>query len=180
MYQKQNRSSKTKKLFKYLEKSQIDTILERARNSGNTRNYLILLTFFRTGMRCDDLTSITKRDIKVDRIVIRQGKGNKDRQIPLEPALKDLLSFHCSNINLDDKLFPLTNAQVRNIVHRYEGEHIVTPHTFRHSFAVHYLKSGGNIRCLQKILGHTDLNTTAVYLDLIANDIIDDFKRIEW
>jgi site-specific recombinase XerD len=180
MVQQKKKQKKPKKLFKYLEKTQIDEVLERARNNGGTRNYLILLTLFRTGMRCDDLTSFTKRDIKSDRIVIRQGKGKKDRQIPLEPTLKDLLMFYCSSIGLDEKLFPISNAQVRNICHKYQGEHNIHPHTFRHSFAVHYLKSGGNIRCLQKILGHKDLNTTAVYLDLIANDIIDDFKKIEW
>jgi integrase/recombinase XerD len=180
MIQQKNKERKPKKLFKYLEKSQIDEVLERARNNGGTRDYLIQLTFFRTGMRCDDLTSFTKRDIGKDIITIRQGKGNKDRIVPLDPVLKDLLMFHCSNINLDDRLFPISNAQVRNICHKYQGEHHITPHTFRHSFAVHYLKSGGNIRCLQKILGHKDLNTTAVYLDLIADDIKDDYKNVQW
>jgi len=69
---------------------------------------------------------------------------------------------------------------IRNIVHKYQGEEDVHPHTLRHSFAVHCLKSGMNIRSLQKILGHSDLNTTAEYLDLIAQDVKDDYKRIQW
>ena len=69
---------------------------------------------------------------------------------------------------------------MRNITHRYQGELDVHPHTFRHSFAVHCLKSGVNIRALQKMLGHSDLNTTAVYLDLIGEDIKDDYKKVQW
>jgi len=61
-----------------------------------------------------------------------------------------------------------------------KGNEYVKPHTFRHSFAVHCLKSGMNIRSLQKILGHSDLNTTAVYLDLVGKDIITDFEKVEW
>ena len=179
MVQSKKFKSKPKKLFKYLEKIQIDEVLEHARNH-NRRNYLILLTLWRTGMRCDDLTTLKKKDIGTDKITIRMGKGKKDRIIPLEPTLKDLLMFHCANMTLEDRLFPLSNAQIRNIVHSYQGEYDIHPHTFRHSFAVYYLKSGGNIRCLQKILGHNDLNTTAVYLDLLASDIIDDFKKIQW
>jgi len=83
-------------------------------------------------------------------------------------------------MGLDDMLFPLSTAQIRNIVHWYEGEEKVKPHTFRHSFAVHCLKSGMNIRSLQKILGHSDLATTAVYLDLVGKDVLDDFKKVDW
>ncbi len=83
-------------------------------------------------------------------------------------------------MNLEDRLFPLTNAQIRNIVHTYQGEENVHPHTFRHSFSVHALRQGVNIRSLQKILGHTDLNTAAQYLDLIGEDIKVDYKKIMW
>jgi len=55
-----------------------------------------------------------------------------------------------------------------------------SPHTFRHSFAVHCLKHGVNIRTLQKILGHSNLNTTSIYLDVIGKDIKEDFEKVEW
>jgi integrase/recombinase XerD len=178
MYQQRQGESKPKKLFKYYRKEQINEVLERAR-SDNQRNYLMLFTLWRTGMRCEELTSLKKKDI-TDVITIRQGKGNKDRIIPLDETLGDLLKFYTSNMTLEDTIFPLTNAQVRNICHQYQGDIDVHPHTFRHSFSVHYLKSGGNIRVLQKILGHSNLNTTAVYLDLIGDDIKEDYKKIQW
>lgn len=169
------------KLFKYLTKEQVDIILDKARND-NKRNYLILLTLWRTGIRNSELIHLTKRDIdiKQGQIIIRQGKGHKDRMIPLDKNLGDLLSYHSTDKGLDDKLFPLSDMSIRNITHKYQGELDVHPHTFRHSFAVHSLKSGINIRTLQKILGHSDLNTTVQYLDLIGEDIKQDFKKVKF
>ena len=71
---KRKLTRKPKLLPKYLEKSKIDEMLEKARND-NKRNYLILLTLWRTGIRNSELINLKKRDIKVDELTIRQGKG---------------------------------------------------------------------------------------------------------
>lgn len=71
-----------------------------------------MLTLWKTGMRCDELTNLKKKDI-TDVIIIHQGKGNKDRIIPLDTTLGDLLKFYTSNMTSEDVIFPLTNAQVR-------------------------------------------------------------------
>ncbi len=171
--------TKPKKLMKYLDKTKVDEMLERAR-ADNKRNYLIILILWRTGIRNSELINLKKKDIKPDQITIRQGKGNRDRIVPIDASLYDLLNFYTSNKTLEDKLFPLSDMSIRNIVHKYEGDIDTHPHSLRHSFAVHCLKSGMNIRSLQKILGHSDLNTTAEYLDLIGDDIKDDYKKVEW
>jgi len=171
--------SKLKKFVKYLDKTQIDTILDNARKV-NKRDYLILLTLWKTGMRCNELTHLKKKDIKIDEITIRQGKGSKDRLIPIDTSLGDLLNLYAGDMTLEDILFPLSNAQVRNIVHKHQGELDVHPHTFRHSFSLHCLKSGMNLRSLQKILGHSNLDTTAIYLDIVADDIKNDYKKVHW
>ena len=173
------REPKSRKFVKYLEKTQIEEILERAKKD-NKRNYLILLTLWRTGIRSNELTNLKKRDIKDNHIMIHQGKGNVDRIVPIDNHLLDLLSYHMGDMAMDDKLFPLTNSQIRNIVHKYQGADDVHPHTFRHSFSVHCLKSGMNIRVLQKILGHTSLDTTQIYLDIVAKDVIEDYQKVEW
>jgi len=126
------------------------------------------------------MVKLKKQDIKTDRIFIHQGKGKKDRWVPLDKNLRTLLEYHTGDMTLSDRIFPISSVQVRNIVHKYQGNEYVKPHTFRHSFAVHCLKSGMNIRSLQKILGHSDLATTAVYLDLIGKDIIEDFNKVAW
>jgi site-specific recombinase XerD len=154
----------------------------KRRDVTNQNGIWILSVDGKTGMRNSELCKLKKRDIKFDekRIIIHEGKGRRDRWIPLEENLSDLLSFYCSDMSLDDVLFPITTAQVRNITHKYQGEEYCKPHMFRHSFAVHCLKQGMNIRVLQKILGHKDLATTAVYLDLIGEDVMNEFGKMEW
>jgi len=172
---------KPQKLLKYLTKTKVDEILNRARND-NRRNFLIMLLMWRTGMRNSEVVKLKKQDINFEeeRIIIHQGKGKKDRWIPLDTVLGDLLAYHMGDMGLDQRLFPITTAQVRNIVHKYQDAEYVKPHTFRHSFAVYCLKSGMNVRSLQKILGHKDLSTTAEYLDLIGKDIMYDFRKVNW
>jgi len=76
--------TKPQRLIKYLEKTKVDEMLDRARQD-NRRNYLIMLTLWRTGIRNSELVNLKKRDIKFDeeRIIIRQGKGKKDRWVPI-------------------------------------------------------------------------------------------------
>ena len=70
-----------------------------------------------------ELTNLKKRDIDYEekRIIVHLGKGNKDRWIPLDKYLGDLLGFYMSNMNLDDYVFPISTTQVRNITHKYQG-----------------------------------------------------------
>lgn len=180
-----------KQLPKYISKEEIMNILDKAKKD-RYRNYILLLTLWRTGMRNSDIVNLKKQDIQDNTIIVRQGKGKKDRVIPLESELGNLLGLFIDRLKPRDKLFPITERQVRNIVYKYSPFHMeerngksfkvhdVHPHTFRHSFAVHCLKSGMNIRTLQRILGHTSLTTTQVYLDLVGKDIVDDFKKVDW
>lgn len=167
-----------KTLPKYLTKEEVLAILDKAKNH-NKRNYLILLTMWRTGMRADDIVSIQKKDIKDKNIIIRQGKGKKDRVIPLDPELENILGFYLDGLQPKDRLFPLTTRRIQDIVHKYGGPDI-HPHMLRHSFAVHCLKNGMNLRSLQIILGHRHLSTTQIYLDLVGDDVRTDFLKVKW
>lgn len=169
-----------KTLPKYLTKEEISNILDHAKRS-RYRDYILLLTLWRTGIRNSEVVNLKKQDIQNDTIIIRQGKGRKDRVIPLEPELGNLLGLFSDRLKQRDTLFDITTRQVRNIVYKYTPDELdASPHTFRHSFAVYCLKNGMNIRSLQKILGHSDLSTTEVYLDIVAEDIKDDFKKVDW
>ena len=129
-------------------------------------------------MRVSDLVHLKKEDIKEDVIVIRCGKGKKDRVIPLSFDLRALLLTYADNMNKDVNVFNVSRRQVNNIIKRYApGIHA---HTFRHSFAVFYLKSGGNLRSLQLILGHSCLNVTEKYLILSGVDVKQDYDKIIW
>jgi len=169
-----------KTLPKYIEKEVINEMLDAAKNH-KMRNYIMLLTLWKTGIRSSELINLRKIDIKSDCIEIRLGKGKKDRIVPLADDLNNILSLFVDSMGKNDFLFSVKRRQVQNIVHTYEPEGFnVHPHTVRHSFAVYCLKNGLNIRSLQKILGHGSLSTTAIYLDVVAKDVKEDFKKVVW
>ena len=169
-----------KELPKYVSKEEIEVIIDKANHDTEKhgrRNHIILTTLWQTGMRAEEITNLRKKDIQMDTIIIRGGKGGKDRVIPVKSDLRNLLLLYADQLKSDERLFPLSTRQIRNIVYRYSELH---PHTFRHSFAVYCLQSGMNIRALQKILGHSGLNTTQVYLDLSGADLKDEYKKVSW
>jgi len=171
---------KPRKLPKYISKEEITSMLDKAKKD-RYRNFILLLTLWRTGLRVSELVNLRKCDIQDDAIFVKQGKFKKDRIIPLESELSNLLGLYVDRLHHKDKLFPLTDRQIRNITYKYSPDYFnVHPHTFRHSFAVHCLKNGMNLRSLQKILGHTSLATTQVYLDIVGKDIKEDFGKVEW
>ncbi len=178
--ERQDFDGRRKILPKYVDETVILSMLEQAKKT-RYRDYILLLTLSRTGMRISEVTKLKKRDITTDTIIVRQGKGKKDRVIPLEKELSSILGLFCDRLTPNSRVFPITERQARNIVYKYAPDGLeVHPHTLRHSFAVHCLKNGMNIRNLQKILGHEHLTTTQVYLDLTAADVQDDFNKIKW
>ena len=175
-YQSNNR----KQLPKYLEKAEIESILAMAKKH-RYRDYIILLTLWRSGIRVSELVHLKKKDIMESTLIIRNGKGHKDRVVPIERELQNLIGLYSDHKKQEDCLFPLTTRQIRNVVYKYTVEREnVSPHTFRHSFAVYCLKKGMNLENLRRILGHSNLNTTQVYLDLAGKDTIEEFEKINW
>jgi integrase/recombinase XerD len=172
--------SSPKELPKYVSKEVIEEAIGKANHDTNKhgrRNHIILTVLWQTGMRAEEVTHLHKKDIQVDTIIVRGGKGGKDRVIPVKNDLRNLLLVYSDQMKAEDSLFPLSTRQIRNIVYRYSELH---PHTFRHSFAVYCLRNGMNLRALQKILGHSGLNTTQVYLDLVGADLQDEYKKVNW
>ena len=183
-----NSSSSRDKLPKYLAETEVKRVLEKAA-AEKRRDHLILLTLFRTGLRVSELTDLKKRDIrqKENEIVVREGKGNKDRIVPLESELGHLLGYYADDKGKHEKIFDISTRTVRNIVKRHTKDldlslpaEKISPHTFRHSFAVKVLKDGMDIRSLQKIMGHSNIETTMIYLDVVAEDVKQAFEVTRW
>lgn len=143
----------------------------------------LLMTLYSTGMRRAELVSLKVNDIDSDRMVvhIRQGKGGKDRDVPLSPKLLETLREYWRWKKPREYLFPgeakqgsngehLTSKAVyhacKGAAHRAGIQKNVGPHTLRHSFATHLLESGADLRTIQLLLGHASLNHTTVYLHL--------------
>ncbi len=132
---------------------------------------------WRTGVWVNELLTITPRDIELHNSVVNgtKAKGGKQRRVLLDAATIKMLSEYTSAQQLPDdrSIFALKQRQVRNIVKRYGSviDKDVHPHTFRHSYAIHCVRNGWNIRRLQQVLRHSSLNVTAVYLQFNDQDI---------
>jgi len=171
-----------KNITDYLEKEQVDLVLEAAQQCSE-RDYLMLRVLWRTGVRVNELLTITPRDIEPNNNVINvtKAKGGKQRMVHLDAETIKMLAEYVSAQQLPDDrpIFTLKQRQVRNIVKRY-GSVIgkdAHPHTFRHSYAIHCVRNGWDIRRLQQVLGHSSLNTTAVYLKFNDRDIKELYDR---
>jgi len=144
------------------------------------RQLLIVSLLYDTGIRVREIVRLRPSDFDkhIGAIAIRNSKGNKTRVVNYGNQLRDTLNKYCKarggvpantlleSYNEKDK--PLTKRGVqhivREIVKRSGLKKRISPHTFRHSFAVHYLNSGGSLFHLQHLLGHKDLTTTLHYL----------------
>lgn len=155
--------------MKYLNEAQISSILDDASNLS-TRDYLVFITLLKTGLRASELISLRVHDINlVDNSMHVMGKGRKIRTIKIPPALSQLLNIYIkqNNIKRKDKLFPFDRSTIYRITEKIAS---INPHGLRHTYAIHLLRKTGNIRYVQKQLGHSKLTSTEIYLQFIEFD----------
>ena len=151
--------------------------------AGNLLQRALLMTLYGTGMRRTEVSLLKVSDIDSQRMMIRveRGKGGAGRDIPLSPALLDTLREYWRWEKPRIYLFPSSErkrGKERPIsdktvwyackqAARHAGlTKRVSPHCLRHSFATHLLEAGTDLRTIQILLGHGDLETTAKYLHL--------------
>ncbi|WP_200804907.1 tyrosine-type recombinase/integrase [Anaerosalibacter sp. Marseille-P3206] len=147
---------------------------------------LICKTLFYTGMRIGECLNLRLKDVDFEKnmIYIINGKGKKDRNIPLNknliPPLKDYLSNWRPDVDTD-YLFATSktgkissvyvNRIIKDTVERLGWEKKVTAHILRHSFASNLIKKGVNIVHVQKLLGHSNLKVTSIYTHTEMDDL---------
>ena len=171
------------KIPDYLEQEQVDEML-RAAETSSTRDYLLLRFMWRTGVRVSEVINVTPNDLEVkNRVVnIRKAKGGRQRRVPLDPDTLKMLSDYVLALNIpdDQPIFPIQRNRVFNIVKKY-GNMVgakIHPHTLRHSFAIHLVRSGTDLRRVQLMLGHTSLSITQVYLQFNDNDLREAYEKV--
>ena len=146
------------------------------------RDLAICELFYSSGLRLSELTALDIKHISLNANEIRiiDGKGGKDRIVPLgnkaKDALQNWLNLRAQWIPKTDALFitqqgnRLTSRQISNRVKHIAdklGKGLkINPHMFRHSMATHILESSQDIRSVQELLGHADISTTQVYTHL--------------
>jgi len=146
----------------------------------------LTLTALDTGLRVHELLNLTRDSVDLDNLVIRvKGKGNKERLVPISLELRKALFRHLRTHTHAIVFCTRNGSQIgqRNLLRDFKllcRELQITGvrasfHTLRHTFAVSYLRAGGNLFYLSKILGHTSVTTTQKYLQSVG---VDDLKAV--
>jgi site-specific recombinase XerD len=149
---------------------------------NNLRDRAILMTIYGGGLRLSELCNLKTSDIYASsmRILIRQGKGKKDRFTILSKSNLDIITkywyAHKPN-HPENYLFlsrlgnPLCPRAVQKLFHKYLKKAGIkkhaTVHTLRHDFATHLLQAGTDVFRIKNLLGHTNLKSTSIYLHLL-------------
>lgn len=149
------------------------------------RNKAMLETLYSCGLRVSELISLKISDLFFEEGFVKiTGKGSKQRFVPVGKSTIKYITNYVNQIrvhlsvqkNFEDTLFlnrrgkQLTRAMVftiiKNLAVKINLQKVISPHTFRHSFATHLLENGADLRSIQLMLGHESITTTEVYMHL--------------
>lgn len=148
------------------------------------RDKAMLEVMYATGMRVTELISLDVDDVNLDLGIIKCNSAKKSRAIPLYPMALRSLSIYLRDVRDSMISDPQESALFVNVggarmsrqgfwkilKHYQETAHIekeITPHTLRHSFAVHLLENGADIGSLQELMGHCDISSTQMYTQMV-------------
>jgi site-specific recombinase XerD len=169
-----------------LYKEQYKALLYEA--SDNIRDYAIIQTFLQTGIRLSELANLRVEDVDVEHrtLTVRQGKGKKDRQIPLVDdvvkALRNYLRYRNTELIVDDDILFLAKngtslnvSTVKYTVAKYVKKagirKKVSVHTLRHTFGAHKADKHMSLATLQELMGHKKKETTLKYIHLAKTNL---------
>ena len=172
-----DRPKKEQKLPTVLSQQEVKRIFQ---NISNRKHRMILSIIYSCGLRIGELINLKIEDIDSDRmcINIRQGKGKKDRMVPLPKQLLKGLRLYYKEYKPKVFLFeganqngngsvPYSSSSIRSVLKRaVRAARInkkVVVHTLRHSYATHLYENGVNLRSIQMLLGHSSSKTTEIY-----------------
>jgi len=175
-----------KTVIGYLEKAEMDALLNQPdrRTSLGARDYALLLFLYNSGARADEAAKLTVGNLQLGASpsVRLHGKGNKFRTCPLWPTTATSLSRLVAERDKTDSVFlsrvnqSLTRFGIHRVVTQYASlasrtvptlaTKRVSPHTIRHTTAVHLLRSGVDINTIRAWLGHVSLDTTHIYAEV--------------
>ncbi|MBI2653581.1 tyrosine-type recombinase/integrase [Candidatus Woesearchaeota archaeon] len=166
------------KLPVVLNKDEVNKLFE---STLNIKHRLVLMFFYYSGIRANEIVNLKWEDIDFQRgtIHLKTAKGDKERIVFFHEKLKSFIEYF--NLKKDGYVF-LSNfgkkydkRTVQTIVKKAARKAAigkkVTPHILRHSFATHLLEAGADIRHIQKLLGHSNLQTTQIYTHVANKDI---------
>ena len=158
------------------------------------RDKAMLEVMYATGIRVTELIDLDVDDVNLEMGVVKCTAAKKTRMIPLYPAALRALTIYIRDVResmlaTDDEpaLFVNVNGSRMSrqgfwkiLKHYQAAAHIekeITPHTLRHSFAVHLLENGADLNSLQELMGHCDISSTQMYTQLINQKLYKVYKK---
>jgi site-specific recombinase XerD len=167
----------------YLLEEEVDQLIEAIEHQLVR---LVVQTLYFTGMRISECLNLKMEDVDLEANIIHviAGKGNKDRNIPINPKLLELLTDYKQNWRVDSSRFFATRISgtlsvtsvarvLREATEALGWKKKVTAHTIRHSFASKLVKNNVHLVKISKLLGHSSLKTTSIY----AHSSMEDLKE---
>lgn len=177
-----NRPKKSRLLPIVLSQQEVITLLQVTKN---LKHRAIIALLYSAGLRISELISLELRHIDITRrqILVKSGKGRKDRYVILANSFLPLLqnyvtTYKPSRFFVEGKEHAkYSDGSIRKFLHRSTAlaqiKKKVTPHTLRHSYATHLLENGIGLRHIQELLGHSKPETTMIYTHVVKKDLLD-------
>lgn len=181
---------KERKLPQILTNREIELLLSQpvCIDDKGFRDKAMLEVLYATGMRVSELIDLNVSDVNLDQGIVKCSTSRKTRSIPLYPAAQKALRVYMDehrDFLLTDSDEPALFVNVNGtrisrqgfwkiLKHYQETAHIdkdITPHTLRHSFAVHLLENGADIGSVQELMGHCDISSTQLYTHMLNQKI---------
>lgn len=175
-----------KKLPQILNGREIELLLSQpvCVDSKGYRDKAMLEVMYATGIRVSELIDLDVEDVNLEQGIIKCSGAKKTRMIPLYPAALKALGVYLREIrdsmvnDPDERALFVNVSGVRmsrqgfwKILKHYQAaahiEKEITPHTLRHSFAVHLLENGADLGSLQELMGHSDISSTQLYTQMV-------------
>ena len=179
-----------KKLPQILSGGEVELLLAQPScvDAKGFRDKAMLEVMYATGIRVTELIELDVGDVNLELGIIKCSGGRKSRAIPLYPAALKALSVYLRDIRDTMLASPAETALFVNVggsrmsrqgfwkilKHYQSTAHIdkeITPHTLRHSFAVHLLENGADLGSVQELMGHSDISSTQIYAQMINSKL---------
>lgn len=188
-----------KKTIDYLTIEELETVLSQCdlKSKSGYKHFVLMSLLYETACRVSELINIKINDINFcnNSYIKVLGKGNKERIIYISKNMVEILEKYIKKFNISDGYLFLNNSSrqytrfgINKIVEKYVNlskenheslnNKNITPHSFRHSKAIHFLQNGTSLPVIQKFLGHNQIQTTEMYLDITNETVIDTINNL--
>lgn len=188
-----------KKTIDYLTIEELEAVLSQCdlKSKSGYKHFVLMSLLYETACRVSELINIKINDINFcnNSHIKVLGKGNKERIIYISKNMVEILKKYIKKFNISDGYLFLNNSSrqytrfgINKIVEKYVNlskenheslnNKNITPHSFRHSKAIHFLQNGTSLPVIQKFLGHNQIQTTEMYLDITNETVIDTINNL--